>query len=139
MLSRQEQIEEAIQTRAVEYLTRIMKYSITVAADYCKETGRTIVTPLDMEYALKFCAMYSHDIDMSEVDNIEDEDSDEGWETDEEGEFVEESEMGFEDEFRKYEGTDEYYLNINEAFQKWREWEPEYELDIALKNAINRM
>ena len=50
---------------------------------------------------------------------------------------VQESEMGFDDEFREYDGDDERYLGVNQAVRAWADWEPETPVEIMIKNAIN--
>jgi hypothetical protein len=45
--------------------------------------------------------------------------------------------MGFDDEFREYEGDDERYLEVNQAVREWADWEPETELEMMIKSAVN--
>jgi len=71
-------------------------------------------------------------LDEEEEDSEEDDECPEGF-------VVNEEDLSFDDEFRKYEGDDELFNEINRAVENWNDWEPEIEYEIALKNAINRM
>jgi len=129
-MSREEQIIEA----AMNAIQPVLENSVIVAAEYCKATGRDIVTALDMEYGMKWCAMnVTGRVFGSILPDNEDEETD----SDEDDMVVQESEMGFDDEFREYEGDDERYLSVNQAVREWADWEPETPAEIMLKNAIN--
>lgn len=127
--------EEIMINTALSYIQPVLENAIVLGARYCKATGRNVVTPLDIEYASKYCAMNSKEFTESVLDEEED-DSDEECP---EGFVVNEEDLGFDDEFRKYEGDDELFNEINYAVETWNDWEPEFPLEIALKNAINRM
>ena len=133
-MSREEQIIEA----AMNAIQPVLENSVIVAAEYCKATGRNVVTALDMEYGMKWSAMKMVGRVYGSIlpEGSDDDSDDEGWETDDDM-VVEESEMGFDDEFREYDGDDERYLEVNQAVREWADWEPETELEMMLKNAVN--
>ena len=129
-MSREEQIIEA----AMNAIQPVLENSVIVAAEYCKATGRNVVTALDMEYGMKWCAMnVTGRVFGSILPEEEQTDSD----SDEDDMVVLESEMGFDDEFREYDGDDERYLGVNQAVRAWADWEPETPVEIMIKNAIN--
>jgi hypothetical protein len=133
-MSREEQIIEA----AMNAIQPVLENAVVVAAEYCKATGRDIVTALDMEYGMKWSAMKVTGRVFGSIlpEGSDDDSDDEGWETDDDM-VVQESEMGFDDEFREYDGDDERYLEVNQAVREWADWEPETELEMMLKNAVN--
>ena len=133
-MSREEQIIEA----AMNAIQPVLENSVIVAAEYCKATGRSIVTALDMEYGMKWSAMKMVGRVYGSIlpEGSDDDSDDEGWETDDDM-VVEECDMGFDDEFREYDGDDERYLEVNQAVREWADWEPETELEMMLKSAVN--
>ena len=133
-MSREEQIIEA----AMNAIQPVLENAVIVAAEYCKATGRDIVTALDMEYGMKWSAMKVTGRVFGSIlpEGSDDDSDDEGWETDDDM-VVQESEMGFDDEFREYDGDDERYLEVNQAVRDWADWEPETPVEIMIKNAIN--
>jgi len=40
-------------------------------------------------------------------------------------------------DFVRYSGTDQTFLQINEAFDRWNTWQPQNPTEHMLKNAIN--
>jgi len=114
----------------------VLENAVVVAAEYCKATGRNIVTALDMEYGMKWSAMKLTGRVYGSILSDSDEEDSDGWETDDDM-VVQESEMGFDDEFREYDGDDERYLEVNQAVREWADWEPETPVEIMIKNAIN--
>jgi len=114
----------------------VLENAVVVAAEYCKATGRNIVTALDMEYGMKWSAMKLTGRVYGSILSDSDEEESDGWETDDDM-VVQESEMGFDDEFREYDGDDERYLEVNQAVREWADWEPETPVEIMIKNAIN--
>ena len=133
-MSREEQIIEA----AMNAIQPVLENAVIVAAEYCKATGRDIVTALDMEYGMKWSAMKVTGRVFGSIlpEGSDDDSDDEGWETDDDM-VVQESEMGFDDEFREYDGDDERYLEVNQAVRDWADWEPETEIEMMLKSAVN--
>jgi len=129
-MSREEQIIDA----AVNAIQPVLETAVVVAAEYCKATGRNIVTALDMEYGMKWSAMKTAG---RVYGSILPEGSDDDSDSDEEDMIVQECDMGFDDEFREYDGDDERYLEVNQAVRDWADWEPETELEMMIKNAVN--
>ena len=60
------------------------------------------------------------------------EDSDSG--SDDEMELVEENE----DDFKRYEGDNELYNKVNDAYDKWDTWVPQSPVEIMLKDAVDK-
>ena len=133
-MSREQQIIDA----AVNAIQPVLETAVVVAAEYCKATGRSIVTALDMEYGMKWSAMKMVGRVYGSIlpEGSDDDSDDEGWETDDDM-VVQESEMGFDDEFREYDGEDPAFLEVNQAVRDWADWEPETEIEMMLKSAVN--
>jgi len=121
---------------AMNAIQPVLENSVIVAAEYCKATGRNIVTALDMEYGMKWCAMNVTGRVFGSILPDADEETDSDGETDDDM-VVQECDMGFDDEFREYEGDDERYLEVNQAVREWADWEPETELEMMIKSAVN--
>ena len=79
-MSREEQIIEA----AMNAIQPVLENAVIVAAEYCKATGRDIVTALDMEYGMKWSAMKVTGRVFGSIlpEGSDDDSDDEGWETD---------------------------------------------------------
>ena len=110
----------------IDIVEPVVKQSIILSAEYCMASGRTMVTAQDMEYAMKYCAMY----EVGRTTHQEEEEEDE---TDDEEEEEEEEE----EEFTRYSGNDPKFLNINEAYDNWDVWQPRNPVEVMLKNSIN--
>ena len=110
-MSREEQIIEA----AMNAIQPVLENAVIVAAEYCKATGRDIVTALDMEYGMKWSAMkVTGRVFGSILPEGSDDDSD-----------------------GEYDGEDPAFLEVNQAVRDWADWEPETPVEIMIKNAIN--
>jgi hypothetical protein len=108
-----------------------MEKSTLLAAEYSKACGRDVIVSEDMEYAMKYCAMYKVGESIgSTMPEIYEEEL-----TEEEGE----EDVDPEDcpEFVRYSGTDPTFLQVNEAFDRWDTWQPQNPTEQMLKNAIN--
>ena len=113
-------------------LMPVMERSTILAAEYSKACGRDTLLPEDMEYAMKYCAMYTVGQDVGSLFP----------EIYEEGEEEEEEEMPIVDPeecppFERYSGDDPTFLQMNEAFDRWDSWQPQNPTEQMLKNAIN--
>jgi hypothetical protein len=113
-------------------LMPVMERSTILAAEYSKACGRDTLLPEDMEYAMKYCAMYTVGQDVGSLFP----------EIYEEGEEEEEEEMPIVDPedcppFERYSGNDPTFLQMNEAFDRWDSWQPQNPTEQMLKNAIN--
>lgn len=116
-------------------VTPVLEKSMVLACEYAKACGRDIVLPEDIEYASKYCAMYTVGEDIGtifpEIYNEDDEDEEEGDDIIEE---VDEQECP---PFARYSGTEERFKRINEAYDRWDSWQPQNPTEVMLKNAIN--
>jgi hypothetical protein len=113
-------------------LMPVMERSTILAAEYSKACGRDTLLPEDMEYAMKYCAMYTVGQDVGSLfpEIYEDEDEDE----DEEMSIVEPEDCP---PFERYVGSDPTFLLMNEAYDRWESWQPQNPTEQMLKNAIN--
>jgi hypothetical protein len=123
-------VEQYIETMT-NILLPVMEKSTLLAAEYSKACGRDVIVSEDMEYAMKYCAMYKVGESIgSTMPEIYEEEL-----TEEEGE----EDIDPEDcpEFVRYSGTDPTFLQVNEAFDRWDTWQPQNPTEQMLKNAIN--
>jgi hypothetical protein len=123
-------VEQYIETMT-NILLPVMEKSTLLAAEYSKACGRDAIVSEDMEYAMKYCAMYKVGESIgSTMPEIYEEEL-----TEEEGE----EDVDPEDcpEFVRYSGTDPTFLQVNEAFDRWDTWQPQNPTEQMLKNAIN--
>ncbi len=126
-------MEEQIIDSAVNIILPVMESAMVLAADYSKACNRTFVTSMDMKYALRYCAInvtgrqvgslfpeiYEKESDSDEEDDLE---------------IVEETEG----DFTRYEGDNDLYNRVNDAFDTWDEWEPYSPVEKMLKDAVNK-
>ena len=122
-------VEQYIETMT-NILLPVMEKSTLLAAEYSKACGRDVIVSEDMEYAMKYCAMYKVGESIgSTMPEIYEEEL-----TEEEGE----EDVDPEDcpEFVRYSGTDPTF-QVNEAFDRWDTWQPQNPTEQMLKNAIN--
>jgi hypothetical protein len=123
-------VEQYIETMT-NILLPVMEKSTLLAAEYSKACGRDVIVSEDLEYAMKYCAMYKVGESIgSTMPEIYEEEL-----TEEEGE----EDVDPEDcpEFVRYSGTDPTFLQVNEAFDRWDTWQPQNPTEQMLKNAIN--
>ena len=123
-------VEQYIETMT-NILLPVMEKSTLLAAEYSKACGRDVIVSEDMEYAMKYCAMYKVGESIgSTMPEIYEEEL-----TEEEGE----EDVDPEDcpEFVRYSATDPTFLQVNEAFDRWDTWQPQNPTEQMLKNAIN--
>ena len=114
-------------------LIPVMERSTVLAAEYSRACGRDTLLPEDMEYAMKYCAMYTVGQDVGSLfPDIYDEDEDE--EEDEEMSIIAPEECP---PFERYTGSDPTFLRMNEAYDRWDEWQPQNPTEQMLKNAID--
>ena len=111
-------------------LLPVLEQSTLLAAEYSKACGRDTLLPEDMEYAMKYCAMYKVGESIgSTMPEIYEEEL-----TEEEMEEGEEELPTFE----RYSGNDPRYIQVNQAYDRWDAWEPRNPAEQILKNAINK-
>lgn len=110
----------------------VMEQGVLLAGEYCKACGRDIILPEDMEYGMKYCAMYTVGKHIgSFFPEIYDEDEDE------DEDDIEEVDSDDCPPFEKYSGDDTRFIEVNEAVERWDSWVPQSPLEQMLKNAIN--
>mgnify|MGYP000527541365 FL=1 len=108
----------------------VMEQAMLLAGEYCKACGRDVILPEDMEYAMKYCAMYTVGQQIGtmfpEIYEGEDEDED-----------IEDVPQEDCPPFVKYTGDDARFIQVNEATERWDSWIPQSPIEQMLKNAIN--
>jgi hypothetical protein len=116
----------------IDIMMPVMENSMVLAAEYCKACGRDVILPEDMEYASKYCAMYTvgQKIGSFFPEVYDDEESEDEVEIEE----VAEEECPT---FVRYSGVDPKIIQINDAYDRWDTWEPQSPAEHMLKNAIN--
>jgi hypothetical protein len=126
-------LEQYIQSMT-NILLPVMEKATLLSAEYAKACGRDVIISEDMEYAMKYCAMYKvgETIGSTMPEIYEEELTDE--ETDEDEEDVEPENCP---EFVRYSGNDPIFNQINEAVDRWDDWIPQNPTEQMLKNAIN--
>jgi len=123
--------EQYIETMT-NILLPVIERSTLLAAEYSKACGRDTLLPEDMEYAMKYCAMYTvgNTIGPAFPEIYEDSEDSE----DEDMEVVDEDECP---SFVRYSGSDPILLQVNDAHDRWNDWIPQNPTEQILKNAIN--
>ena len=120
-------------TTMMNIVRPVLEKSMVLACEYAKVCGRDIVLPEDIEYASKYCAMYTVGEDIGsifpEIYNDQDEEDEE-----DEIEEVDDADCP---PFARYSGTEERFKRINEAHDRWDSWQPHNPTEVMLKNAIN--
>jgi hypothetical protein len=122
--------EQYIETMT-NILLPVLERGTLLAAEYSKACGRDTLLPEDMEYAMKYCAMYTvgNTVGPMFPEIFEDEED-----SDEEMDVVAPDECPV---FTRYAGTDPFFLQVNDAYDRWDAWEPQNPTEQMLKNAIN--
>tara|TARA_B100001250_G_C19122547_1_gene495938 strand:- start:56 stop:478 length:423 start_codon:yes stop_codon:yes gene_type:complete len=120
---------ENTQANAIfDIVTPVIENSMILACKYAKACCRDVVVAQDLEYAAKYCIMYTVGLHIGpQFPEPEDEDHDE------ELEVV----HGGEELWTRYEGDDAEFIKINEAVDSWDAWTPSNPSEIILKNAID--
>ena len=126
-----EQMAEEYVKSMIDILLPVMEKGMLFAVEYSKACGRDVVLPEDMEYAIKYCAMYTvgQDIGTLFPDIYDEEESDE----DDIEDIPDEDCPPFE----RYTGDDERFILMNQAYDRWESWIPQNPTERMLKNAIN--
>ena len=127
-----EQMAEEYIKSMTDIMLPVMEQAVLLAGEYCKACGRDVILPEDMEYAMKYCAMYNVGQrigtmfpEIYEDDEEDDEDDIEDVPTEDCPPFVE------------YTGEDTRFIQMNEAVERWDSWVPQSPIEQMLKNAIN--
>ena len=126
-------VEQYIETMT-NILLPVMEKATLLSAEYAKACGRDTIVPEDMEYAMKYCAMYKvgETIGSTMPEIYEEELTEEEMQEGEEDVDPEDC-----PEFIRYSGTDPILLQVNEAVDRWDTWQPQNPTEQMLKNAIN--
>jgi len=124
-------MEEQIIDSAVECIIPVMEAAGVLAGAYAKACGRSTMTGMDMQYALRYSArnvtgrttgtMFPevHDEDDSDEEDIEVVDEDD-------------------EPFTRYQGDDPQMVAVNECYDTWHTWVPASPLEKMLKSSIDR-
>lgn len=113
---------------ADDIIRPVMESAIVLASHYCKKCDRDCVTPMDLNYAMKFCArnvMGKH-LGTMYPEIYEDEDEEEYDVVDTEDETP----------FSRYSGDDELMNKVNECWDTWDQWEPQSPMEEFIKRAL---
>ncbi len=123
--------EESQQQALLGILLPVLERSMVMAAEYSKACGRNTVLPEDMEYAIKYCVMYTVGQNIGSLfpEVYDEESSDE--------EDLEEVPPEDCPPFERYIGDDTTFRQMNEAYDRWEQWVPQSPVEEMLKNAIN--
>jgi|SRR6056300_1269258 histone H3/H4 len=123
--------EQSQQDALMGILLPVLERSMILAAEYSKACGRDTVLSEDMEYAIKYCVMYTVGQDIGSLfpEIYNEESSDE--------EDIEEVEPDECPPFVRYSGADPTFRQMNEACDRWDTWIPQSPVEEMLKNAIN--
>ena len=123
--------EQSQQDALMGILLPVLERSMILAAEYSKACGRDTVLSEDMEYAIKYCVMYTVGEDIGSLfpEIYNEESSDE--------EDIEEVEPDECPPFVRYSGADPTFRQMNEACDRWDTWIPQSPVEEMLKNAIN--
>jgi hypothetical protein len=130
--------EQQIIDTAIDIITPVMEGSVIIAGEYTKACGRTMITGMDVRYAMCYAArnMVGQTVGTM-FPEIYNDDEEEGSEDDDDDEDEDEDEEGEEDAFTRYEGTDERMIGVNEAYDTWDDGEPYSPMEKMLKSAVD--
>jgi hypothetical protein len=123
------QMAEEYVSTMIDILLPVMEKAMIYAGEYSKACGRDVLLPEDLEYAMKYCAMYTVGQDIGTLFPDTEESSD-----DESIEDVPDDKCP---PFERYRGDDERFIQMNQAYDNWDEWVPQSPTEEMLKNAIN--
>ena len=128
-----EQMAEEYIKSMTDIMLPVMEQAMLLAGEYCKACGRNVILPEDMEYAMKYCAMYNvgQQIGTMFPEIYEEHDEED---EDEDIEDVPPEECP---SFVQYTGEDPRFIQMNEAAERWDSWVPQSPIEQMLKNAIN--
>jgi len=122
-------MEEQIIQAGIDIITPVLESAIVLGGNYAKKSGRDILTGMDLEYALKFCARNVIGKHTGTLFPELTEESDEV-ESDNESESEEPP-------FTRYTGDDETLKKVNECYDTWEEWVPLNTTEEMLKKSID--
>jgi hypothetical protein len=115
---------------AINIIQPVLESAVIIASHYCRASGRDTVTAMDMQYGMKYAARH---VLGTRIGTMFPEDSEDDSD-DSLPELVSDDE---ELEFTRYTGNDKTFIEINECFDTWADWEPDSPAGMLLKNAID--
>jgi hypothetical protein len=127
-------MEQQIIDIAINGFTPVMEAAVILAGEYCKACGRSTMTSVDMQYALRYSARNvtgkTEGSMFPELQEDSDSDSD-----------IEDIEEVDEDDepFTRYQGNDPQMVAINECYDTWSEWVPASPLEQMIKSSIDKI
>ena len=122
--------EQLIQT-SIELLLPVMESAMVYAADYSKACGRTYVHSQDMKYGMRYAARH---VTGNKVCSFFPEIYEESSDSDESDvEVVEETQ----EDFTRYEGSEQLFNDMNEAYDTWNDWVPQSPIEKMLKESVD--
>ena len=122
--------EQLIQT-SIELLLPVMESAMVYAADYSKACGRTYVHSQDMKYGMRYAARH---VTGNKVGSFFPEIYEESSDSDESDvEVVEETQ----EDFTRYEGSEQLFNDMNEAYDTWNDWVPQSPIEKMLKESVD--
>ena len=124
----------------IEIMLPVVERATVLACEYSKACGRDVLLPEDMEYAIKYCAMHTVGQTTGSLfpELWEEEGSDED-EMDVEEVDIEDEEIPEEDcpPFVRYEGPDNTFNMMNDAYDRWDQWVPQSPAEELIKKAVD--
>ena len=127
-------MENQIIDIAIDSFTPVMEAAVTLAGEYCKACGRSTMTSVDMQYALRYSARNvtgrTQGTLFPELQDEDEEDSD--------GSDIEEVDED-DEPFTRYQGTDPQMVAINECYDTWHTWEPASLMEQMIKSSIDKI
>ena len=125
-------MEEQIIETAIEGFTQVMEAAVILAGEYCKACGRSTMTAVDIQYALRYSARNVTGRTQGTLFPELQEDSDE--------DISDIEEVDEEDEpFTRYQGTDPQMVAINECYDTWHTWVPASPMEQMIKSSIDKI
>ncbi len=123
-------MEDQIIKSAVDIIQPVFESALVLAGHYVKECGRSTITSVDVQYALKYC---SRNLVGKHIGTLFPEDES-GSDTDESVTEVDEDE----EPFTRYSGDDKLMTDVNSAVDTWDEWVPESPAERMLKDSVDK-
>lgn len=127
----QHDFSSSLAQSAIDIVTPVLENAMILSGHYAKACGRDTILGKDIEYCMKYCAMYTvgdkigsqfpdvYDSDESDLDDIE---------------TVDEEDQ---DAFEPYTGSNVAMRSITDAYDAWDSWVPTNPSEQMLKNAID--
>lgn len=124
-------MESKIIEASIDAITPVMESAVVLAGQYAKSSGRSVMTDMDLKYALRFCARNVLGKEFGTLfPEIDSDDSDE-----EEIETVDDDE----EPFTRYQGDNELMNRVNECYDTWHEWTPTSPIEMLVKSSIDKI